>query len=100
MLAACSTHSYSGIHVHVISSDPAYFKHPLDVDLVGRTILHTLILTEVQPLKPVLRRDSNGEFKIPASSNGKLHKTPEEAREFAKGILLRSTIELRRTRCC
>lgn len=93
-LGVCSTRSFSRGNVHINSSnatvyptiDPAYFKHPLDVDLMARSLLHTLSFTEIEPLKSVLRRDSDGSPVIAkATVGGKLPKTLEEAKKFVHG---------------
>jgi choline dehydrogenase len=91
VLAACSTRSLSRGSVHISSADPeahpaidpAYFKHPLDVDMTARSILHVLSFTEVEPIKSVLRRDENGEL-IMAKAGGKFPKTLEEAKEYIR----------------
>jgi len=86
---ACSTRSMSRGYVHINSSDPTvhptidpkYFSHPVDVDMIARTILHLLTFTEIEPLKSVLRRDENGNV-VPLKSAGALPKTLEEAKDF------------------
>lgn len=90
-IGACSTRSFSRGHIHITSSDPsahptidpAYFKHPLDVDMMARSTLHVMGFLECEPLKSVLRRDENGDV-VGAESGGKLPKTLEEAKEFVK----------------
>jgi choline dehydrogenase len=92
ILGACSTRSLSRGSVHIKSSDPAvhpaidpaYFQHPLDVDMMARAVLHMQSFLEIEPLKSVLRRHDNGEVVIAEASGGKLPKTLEEAKAFAK----------------
>tara|TARA_R110002003_G_scaffold288_5_gene18369 strand:- start:8565 stop:9413 length:849 start_codon:yes stop_codon:yes gene_type:complete len=91
IVGACSTRSLSRGYVHINSSDPtvhptidpAYLKHPLDVDMMARSVLHVLTFTEVEPFKSVLRRDENGEL-VYAKTGGKFPKTLEEAKEFTR----------------
>jgi choline dehydrogenase len=90
-MAACSTRSLSRGSIHINSSDPtthptidpAYLKHPLDVDMMARSILHVLSFTEIEPIKSVFRRDENGEL-IMAKSGGKFPKTLDEAKEYIR----------------
>lgn len=93
-LGVCSTRSFSRGSVHIISSDatvyptidPAYFSHPLDVDLMARALLHTLSFTEIEPLKSALRRESDGTPVIAKNTvGGKLPRTLEEAKDFVRG---------------
>lgn len=87
-IGACSTRSLSRGTIHITSSDPtahptidpAYFKHPLDLDLIARSILHVQSLTEVEPLKSVLRRDENG--KLITIKGYSIPTTLEEAKSF------------------
>ncbi|KAF2823487.1 alcohol oxidase [Ophiobolus disseminans] len=89
-IAACSTRSLSRGYVHINSSDPsvhptidpAYLKHPLDVDMMARSILHTLSFAEIEPLKSVLRRDDAGNILAAKSSGTKLPTTLEEAKDY------------------
>jgi choline dehydrogenase len=91
VLAPCSTRSLSRGSVHINSSDPAvhptidpaYLKHPLDVDMMARATLHILSFTDVEPLKSVLRRDEHGALVAP-QTGGKLPGTLEEAKEFVR----------------
>ena len=93
-IAACSTRSLSRGSIHITSSDstahptidPAYFKHPLDVDMMARSILHTLTFLEIEPLRSILRRDANGAPVVPKTTggSGKLPTTLEEAKEFVR----------------
>jgi choline dehydrogenase len=67
-LGICSTRSLSRGSVHIESSDPtkqpvidpAYFSHPLDLDIAARSILHMISLMSVEPMASVLKRDANG----------------------------------------
>jgi choline dehydrogenase len=91
VMVAGSTRSLSRGSVHISSADPethptidpAYFKHPLDVDMMARSILHLLSFTEIEPIKSILRRDENGEL-IMAKSGGKFPKTLDEAKEYIR----------------
>ncbi|KAF3048029.1 hypothetical protein E8E12_007667 [Didymella heteroderae] len=91
VLGACSTRSFSRGSVHISSSDatahptidPAYFSHPLDVDMMARALLHTLSFTEIEPLKSALRRTADGE-PVAAKWGGKLPKTLDEAKQFVR----------------
>jgi choline dehydrogenase len=90
-LGACSTRSLSRGYIHINSADPtahptidpAYFKHPLDLDMMSRSVLHALSFTEIEPLKSVVRRDQNGDV-VGADSGGKFPKTLEEAKEYVQ----------------
>jgi len=54
-VGACSTRPLSRGHVHISSSDPtvqptidpAYYKHPLDLDVIARSVLHVIDLAQV-----------------------------------------------------
>ncbi|KAL1796432.1 hypothetical protein ACET3X_004972 [Alternaria dauci] len=90
-LGACSTRSLSRGTVHVKNSDPtthpaidpAYFSHPLDLDMMARGILHCVYLTSVEPLASVFRRDPDGNIIL--SKNFKsLPKTLEEAKDLVQ----------------
>jgi choline dehydrogenase len=91
VMGPCSTRSLSRGSVHINSADPtthptidpAYFKHPLDVDMMARSILHVLSFTELEPIKHVFRRDEKGEL-IMAKSGGKFPKTLDEAKEYVQ----------------
>jgi choline dehydrogenase len=91
VMGPCSTRSLSRGSVHINSADPtthptidpAYFKHPLDVDMMARSILHVLSFTELEPIKHVFRRDDKGEL-IMAKSGGKFPKTLDEAKEYVQ----------------
>jgi choline dehydrogenase-like flavoprotein len=90
-MGACSTRSLSRGTIHINSSDPtthptidpAYFSHPLDLDMMARALLHCISFTAVEPFASVLRRDADGNL-ILAKSSGSLPKTLEEAKEFVQ----------------
>ena len=92
VLGVCSTRSLSRGSVHINTSDPtahpiidpAYFRHPLDVDMMARALLHVISFAEVEPLKSVLRRDANGGVVLPKNATGLLPKTLEEAKQFVQ----------------
>ncbi|KAH7402770.1 hypothetical protein BKA66DRAFT_8824 [Pyrenochaeta sp. MPI-SDFR-AT-0127] len=92
IVGACSTRSLSRGSVHIKSADPnthpaidpAYFKHPLDVDMMARASLHAFSFTEVEPLKSVLRRDANGAPILAKNSGAALPTTLEEAKNFVR----------------
>lgn len=89
----CSTRSFSRGSIHITSSDPttqpaidpAYFKHPLDEDIIARSLLHAISFTEFEPFKSVLRRDNDGNVITTQTSGGKIPKTLDEAKEFLHG---------------
>jgi len=91
-IGACSTRSLSRGSLHINSSDPtvyptidpAYFKHPLDLDMMARSVLHVLTFTEIEPFRSVLRRDEGGKPVLPNTSVGKIPETLEEAKEFCR----------------
>jgi choline dehydrogenase len=90
-IGACSTRSLSRGYIHINSADPtayptidpAYFKHPLDLDIMARSTLHALSFTEIEPLKSVVRRDENGDV-VGAVTGGKFPKTLEEAKDYVQ----------------
>ncbi|KAF1841607.1 GMC oxidoreductase [Cucurbitaria berberidis CBS 394.84] len=92
IIAACSTRSLSRGSVHINTTDPnahptidpAYFKHPLDADIMARAILHAINFTEFEPLKSVLRRDADGGLVVSKNSGGVLPKTIDEAKKFLR----------------
>lgn len=67
-LAVCSTRPFSRGSIHSKSSDPsehpvidpAYYSHPLDLDLAGRSIMHALNLAKTEPLHSKVKKDENG----------------------------------------
>ncbi len=91
IIGVCSTRSLSRGTVHIKNSDPttyptidpAYFSHPLDLDMMARALLHCVSFTSVEPFASVLRRDSDGN-PITSKSSGPLPKTLEEARIFVQ----------------
>ncbi|KAI4637851.1 hypothetical protein J4E83_000669 [Alternaria metachromatica] len=90
-IGACSTRSLSRGSVHINSSDPtayptidpAYFSHPLDLDMMARALLHCISFTSVEPLASVLRRDPDGNL-ITSKTAGPVPKTLEEAKTFVQ----------------
>lgn len=90
-LGVCSTRSLSRGSVHIASAsatahptiDPAYFSHPLDVDMMARALLHTLSFTELEPLKSALRRAPDG-TPVVAQTSGTLPKSLDEAKQFVR----------------
>ena len=90
-LAACSTRSLSRGSIHIDSSDPtrhpvidpAYYSHPLDLDVVARTILHCIQLARTEPLNSVLQKDGNGDMILLPTWTKGLPKTIDEAKDFA-----------------
>jgi choline dehydrogenase len=90
-IGACSTRSLSRGTVHINNSDPtthptidpAYFSHPLDLDMMARAILHCTSFTSVEPLASVFRRDSNGDI-ILSKNFSSLPKTLEEAKDLVQ----------------
>lgn len=92
VIGGCSTRSFSRGSVHITTSDPAthpaidpaYFSHPLDIDLMARSTLHVLTFTSVEPLASVLRRDANGNLIVPEKASGPLPRTLEEAKEWVR----------------
>lgn len=92
VLGVCSTRSLSRGSVHIASADPAthplidpaYFAHPLDLDLAARGILHSLKLADYEPLRSKLVRDENDNVILhPAAGSAGLPKTLEEAKKVA-----------------
>jgi choline dehydrogenase len=87
----CSTRSLSRGSVHIESSDPtkqpiidpAYYSHPLDLDIAARGVLHILSLMAVEPMASVLKRDAKGNMIPHPTWTKELPKTVEEAKEFA-----------------
>jgi choline dehydrogenase len=90
-IAACSTRSLSRGSVHINSSnptvhptiDPAYLTHPLDLDMMARSILHCMTLTSVEPLASCSRRKQDGSI-ISAESSCKLPTTLDEAKGYVR----------------
>lgn len=90
-VGVASVRSLSRGSVHIASSDPkkhpvidpAYFSHPLDLDLAGRSVLHALNLAKCEPLRSKLKEDANGELIIHPSYPKGWPKSLEEAKELA-----------------
>ena len=90
-LVVCSTRSFSRGSVHIASSDPAtqplidpaYFSHPLDLDLAARGVLHALKLAHVEPLFSKLEKDEHGNLITYPGLKAGLPKTLDEARDHA-----------------
>ncbi|KAF2110132.1 hypothetical protein BDV96DRAFT_501686 [Lophiotrema nucula] len=90
-IGVCSTRSFSRGSIHIESSDPtkypvidpAYFSHPLDLDLASRSIMHVLTLTKYEPLASKLRKDENGDLVMAPFWTKGVPKTLEEAKELA-----------------
>lgn len=88
-IGACSTRSFSRGSVHITSSDPqahpaidpAYFAHPLDIDLIARSTLHVLSLADVEPLAKIFRRDEKGNLVVPKNA-APLPRSLEEAKAW------------------
>jgi choline dehydrogenase len=90
-IAACSTRSLSRGSVHINSADPTahptidpkYFTHPLDLDMMARSVLHCMSFTSVEPLASCFRRNQDGSV-VSAESGGKLPTTLDEAKEYVR----------------
>jgi choline dehydrogenase-like flavoprotein len=61
----------------------AYYAHPLDLDLAGRSVLHAIELAKVEPLYSKLKKDENGDLVIHPSWKKGLPKTLEEGKALA-----------------
>lgn len=89
-LGVCSTRSLSRGSIHIESSDPtkqpiidpAYFSHPLDLDIAARSMLHALSLVAVEPMQSVFKKDAKGGLIIHPAWTKDLPKTIEEAKEL------------------
>ncbi|KAF2476504.1 alcohol oxidase [Lindgomyces ingoldianus] len=89
-LGVCSTRSLSRGSVHIESPDPkkhpvidpAYYSHPLDLDLAARGILHAISLTQYEPLHSKMKRDEKGGLILPPWIPA-IPTTLEEAKEVA-----------------
>lgn len=92
IVGCCSTRSFSRGSVHIESSDPskhpkidpAYFSHPLDLDIVARGILHCIELAKMEPLRSKLKFSENGDVVVHPSL-GVVPKTLDEAKKAAAG---------------
>lgn len=91
ILATCSTRSLSRGSIHIASSshtdhpiiDPAYFSHPLDLDMAARCLIHALKLSNYEPLRSKLDLDASGNLKFhPATGTTKIPETLEEAKKL------------------
>ncbi|EUC34723.1 GMC oxidoreductase [Bipolaris victoriae FI3] len=91
-LGVCSTRSFSRGSTHITSSnpeaypaiDPAYFAHPLDIDLMARSVMHALSFADVEPLKQIFKRDEKGGLVVPQNASGPLPRDVEEAKEWVQ----------------
>jgi choline dehydrogenase-like flavoprotein len=89
-LGICSTRSFSRGSVHIESLDPtkqpvidpAYYAHPLDLDIAGRSVLYAMNLALVEPLASTLKKDHEGNLILHPSWEGDWPKTLDEAKEF------------------
>ncbi|KAF2495286.1 alcohol oxidase [Lophium mytilinum] len=67
-MVGCSTHSLSRGSIHIKSSDPAtppaidpaYFSHPLDLEIASQAMLRMVELAKVEPLRSCLKLDEQG----------------------------------------
>lgn len=67
-MIASSTRSLSRGSIHIQSSDPAtppaidpaYFSHPLDLEIAAQAMLRMMALAKVEPLKSFLKQDEQG----------------------------------------
>jgi choline dehydrogenase len=90
IIGACSTRSLSRGSVHIDSSDPtkhpiidpAYYNHPLDLDMAARALLHSLKVASFEPLRSKLNLTESGDFIVHPGA-GALPKTLEEAKKTA-----------------
>ncbi|KAF2651639.1 GMC oxidoreductase [Lophiostoma macrostomum CBS 122681] len=90
-LGICSTRSFSRGSIHIESSDPtkhpiidpAYYAHPLDLDIAGRSVMYALKLAHVEPLASTLKKDDEGNLILHPSWKGGWPKTLDKAKEFA-----------------
>jgi choline dehydrogenase len=88
IVGPCSTHSLSRGSIHINSADPtkyptidpAYFSHPLDLDICARGLLHALKLTTYEPLRSKLKLSESGDVIVHPAA-GPLPKTLEEAKK-------------------
>ncbi|KAF2709503.1 GMC oxidoreductase [Pleomassaria siparia CBS 279.74] len=89
-LAVCSTRSLSRGNVHIESSDPtkqpvidpAYFSHPLDMDMTARAMIHSMSLLTYEPLSSKLKKDSEGNIILHPSWGKGVPKNIEEMKDF------------------
>lgn len=93
-LAGVSTHMFSRGTVHIKSSDPMvhpdvdpnYLSHPLDVELMARSVLHKRQLCRTEPLTAKFKKGPNGDLIPIPGFAGPYHdpKPLEEAKEFVR----------------
>lgn len=93
-MAAVATHLFSRGSVHIGSSDPQaypvidpnYMSHPLDADIMGRSILHCRQLMRTEPLVSKFKKGPDGDLIPMPAHHGGIHdpKTLEEAKQFVK----------------
>ena len=88
IVGPCSTRSLSRGSIHINSADPtkyptidpAYFSHPLDLDISARGLLHALKLASYEPLRSKLKLSENGEVIVHPAA-GTIPTTLEEAKK-------------------
>ena len=89
-IGVCSTRSFSRGSVHIGSADPAtyplidpaYFAHPLDVEIAARSVLHAKKVVTTEPFRSKLKKDASGNL-IPMP-NMPPPSGLDEAMEFAR----------------
>ena len=90
IIGPCSTRSLSRGSIHIDSCDsnkhpvidPAYYSHPLDLDIQARALLHVIKLASYEPLRSKLKLSENGDVIVHPTA-GPLPKTLEEAKKSA-----------------
>jgi choline dehydrogenase len=93
-LLAVSTHLFSRGSVHIQSNDPLahptinpnYMTHPLDVEIMGRSILHARQLMRTEPFASKLKKGLDGDLIPIPGFAGPYNdpKTLEEAKDFVR----------------
>lgn len=93
-LAAVSTHMFSRGSVHIGSSDalaqpvidPNYMSHPLDAEMMARSILHARQLMRTEPLASKFKKGPDGDLMPMLGHHGDNHdpKTLEEAIDYVR----------------
>lgn len=93
-LLAVSTHMFSRGTVHIRSADPLahpvidpnYMSHPLDADMMGRSILHARQLLRTEPFASKFKKGPCGDLIPILGHNGPIGdpKTLEEAKEYVR----------------
>jgi choline dehydrogenase-like flavoprotein len=96
-LLSVSTHLFSRGTVHIGSNDPIaqplidpnYMSHPLDAEIVARSVMHARELMRTEPFASKFKRSADGDFIPIPSHNGTIDdpKTLEEAKEYVKANL-------------